>query len=256
MIMYRFILLITLIVFAVFSCSSKKDIILAQNIKQSDLNNISFREYKLKIDDVLKIDILTESDQINLGELNTPTSKNSNTRESLIFDGYQIDSDGMIDIPSIGKIFVMGLSISKLEDTIKYDLIDKGILNKPTVDIKLLNGHFTVLGEVNSPGRYNFLNNNMDILQAIGMAGDLTINAVRTDVKLLRYTDNNEKIISSIDLTKPDFMNEDGFQIFSGDIILVNPNNRRVKQAGFIENPTVFSSLLSVLITTIVFLTR
>ena len=115
-------------------------------------------------------------------------------------------------------------------------MINNGILTNPIVDIKLLNGHFTILGEVNSPGRYDFLTNNMDILQAIGIAGDTTINAVRTDVKLLRYTDNDKQLITSIDLTNPDFLNNDGFQIFSGDVVIVNPNNRKVKEAGLIED--------------------
>ena len=134
-------------------------------------------------------------------------------------------------------------------------MINNGILTNPIVDIKVLNGHFTILGEVNSPGRYEFLTNNMDILQAIGI-GDLTINAVRTDVKLLRYTDNDKQLITSIDLTNPDFLNNDGFQIFSGDVVIVNPNNRKVKEAGLIEDPARLTSLLSFLISTIILITR
>ena len=148
---------------------------------------VLYEDYNLKSDDILKIDIITESKQINLGALDFSSSNTTNNREGLIFDGYHIDSDGYIEFPSIGKIIAKGLSISELKEKIRLDLINNGILTNPIVDIKLLNGHFTILGEVNSPGRYEFLTNNMDILQAIGIAGDLTINAVRTDVKLLRY---------------------------------------------------------------------
>ena len=111
-----------------------------------------------------------------------------------------------------------------------------------------------MLGEVNRPGRYNFINNNLNILQAIGIAGDLTINGKRKDIKIIRFNNGNLEH-SVIDLTTKDFINSKYFQIFSGDIILVNPNNSRVKNAGIIGNSGTLLSLLSFLLSSVILIT-
>ena len=92
---------------------------------------------------------------------------------------------------------------------------DGGYLVNPNVDIKLINAHFTILGEVNKPGRYEFIKNNLNILEAIGTAGDLTINGVRNNIKLIR-DNNGKKLITYIDLTKSDFLAENSYQVFQG----------------------------------------
>ena len=97
---------------------NKKSIILAQDIKPSNIEGIFYEDYNLKCDDILKIDIITESKQINLGALDFSSSNTANNRESLIFDGFHIDSDGYIEFPSIGKIIAKGLSISELKEKI------------------------------------------------------------------------------------------------------------------------------------------
>ena len=117
--------------------------------------------------------------------------------------------------------------------------------------MKLINAHFTILGEVNSPGRYEFLKNNINILEAIGVAGDLTINAERKDVRLIRNSQGKRQVYN-IDLTNKKFILENTFQIFSGDIIVVNPNYTRVKNAGIIGNSGTLLSLLSFILSSII----
>ena len=101
------------------------------------------------------------------------------------------------------------------------------------------------------PGRYNFDDNNMDIFQALGMAGDLTINGKRDDIKIIREVDNDIEVIS-LNLTNSEFIINNNFQIFSGDVIIVNPNNTRVKNAGIIGNSGTLISLLSFLLSSII----
>ena len=116
---------------------------------------------------------------------------------------------------------------------------------------EVINSYFTILGEVNRPGRYDFIKNNMDIIQAIAMAGDLTINGQRKNIKIIRnYGD--KKSVSTIDLTKSDFFTSTNFQIFSGDIIIVDPNSTRVKNAGIIGNSGTLLSLLSFLLSSFI----
>ena len=87
------------------------------------------------------------------------------------------------------------------------------------------------------------------------MAGDLTINGLRDDIKIIREI-NGKKNISSVDLTKSDFLVSENYQIISGDIILVNPNSTRVKNAGLIGNSGTLLSLLSFLLSSIIVITR
>ena len=79
----------------------------------------------------------------------------------------------------------------------------------------------------------------MDILQAIGIAGDLTINGQRKNVKILRRLNDKLKV-SSVDLTSSDFFASPNFQIIPGDIIIVDLNNSRVKNAGIIGNAEIY----------------
>ena len=104
----------------------------------------------------------------------------------MILNGYKINNDGDIYFPSIGRLKVVGKSITEVRNIIFKYLTDGGFLLNPIVDVKLINASFTVLGEVNFAGKHNFIQNNLNILEAIGIAGDLTINGLREDVKLIR----------------------------------------------------------------------
>ena len=234
------------------SCSTKKNILYIQDVKIDQKYSVNYKKYEVKVDDILKIDIGSETPEIAaIFNPNGISSDNNNGRESLLYSGYQVDLDGYINFPFLGKLYVLDKTIGEIRDNLHESIIEKGILINPSVDVKLLNGHFTVLGEVNSPGRYTYLSNNINVFEAIGMAGDLTINGQRKDVKLIREN-NSEKIISSIDLTNSNFMRDEAYQIYSGDIIIVNPNTTRVKDAGIIGNSGTLLSLLSFILSSII----
>ena len=129
--------------------------------------------------------------------------------------------------------------------------MEKGILLNPLLDIKVINSNFTILGEVNRPGRYDFLKNNINIFEAIGIAGDLTITGKRSDVKLIRQVDN-KTIIKEIDLTNIDLIESEYFQLISNDIIIVNPNKTRINNAGLIGNSSTLITLLSFILSSII----
>ena len=95
----------------------------------------------------------------------------------------------------------------------------------------------------------------LDIFHAFVLAGDLTINGKRDDIKILRKIDNNLKV-SSIDITKSEIFSSENFQIFPGDIIIVNPNRARVKNAGVIGNSGNLLSVLSFLLSSLILLTN
>ena len=115
------------------------------------------------------------------------------------------------------------MSLKEASLLIQKKLIEEEDLKNVSVDVKILNSYFTILGEVKNPGRYNFLENNMNILQALGIAGDLTINGKRTDIKII--SKKNESLsVNSVDITSSSLFDSKQFQIFPGDIIIVNAN--------------------------------
>lgn len=237
------------------SCSSKKNILYVQNINNSKNYDFTYSDYLIKADDILKIDVFTESKELSVEYNPSAQFAGSMSKEAFLFKGYQVNSDGSIFFPSIGEIKVAGKTLTDLKVFISNYLTDGGFLMNPFIDIKLINLNFTILGEVNSPGRYEFLKNNLNILEAIGMAGDLSINGVREDVLLIR-DNNGKKFISSIDLTSTDFLTDPAYQIYSGDIIIVKPNSSRIKNAGIIGNSGTLLSLLSFLLSTIIVATN
>jgi len=235
----------------IFSCSTKKDIAYLQKINNNyDFTNY-YSQYKLSTDDILKIDVDTEFSESEILYATSDVSQSSNS-EILLYNGYQINNDGEINFPGIGKIKLAGKTLIEARDVIYNKLVkQKEILLNPTIDIKILNSHFTILGEVNAPGKYNFLENNLNIFEAVGLAGDLTINGVRKDVKIIRNYQNNFEVLT-VDLTTPDAINSAAFQIFSGDIIIVNQNSSKIKNAGIIGNSGTLLSLLSFLLSSII----
>ena len=223
-----------------------------QNISQENVMGINFEEYRIKVDDILKIDITSEEPKASLifsktGVLNQVPSNN---KQVLEYSGYQVDFEGFINLPSLGDIKVVELTLSELKQKLFKEITSKQILRNPSIDIKVLNSHFTILGEVSQPGKYDFLKNNMNILEAIGIAGDLTINGKRENIKIIRNIADKRNLIE-IDLTDSNSI-EQNFQIYSGDIIIVDPNFTKVKNAGIIGNSGTLLSLLSFILSSII----
>ena len=248
--MVKILKILTLIIL-ISSCSSKKDIVYLQDYKNYESKGFSYIDHLIKYNDILKISVNTADPLISSQFNSSNTDFSVNSTEILKINGYQVDNDGYINFPILGAVELKGLSLAQAEKKIYKLLLDSGQLKNHTVNVKLINAHFTILGEVNKPGTYDYIENNLNILRAIGLAGDLTINGIRNDIKIIREVDG-VKIINQIDLTNTSYLNSDFFQIKSGDIIIVNPNTNRVKNAGIIGNSGTLLSLLSFLLTSII----
>ncbi len=240
----------------IFSCSSKKDILYLQNSNDKPTFNSGYSDYKIQIDDILKITVFAENlETVEIFNI-VPTINSGNlTKDAYLLNGYQVNTKGYISFKGIGDLYVLNRTIEEIKIDLKNIYIDKKLLTNPLIDIKVINSSFTILGEVFRPGRYDFMSNNLNILEAIGLAGDLTIKGERSNIKLIREDNNGQKIIHSLDLTNSDILNDDYFQIISGDIIIVNPNKNRIKNAGIIENAGTLLSLLSFILSSIILTT-
>ena len=232
------------------SCSSKKNIIYLQSENETSSYLTSYSEYKLKTDDILKITL--KNDISIVGNFSDRVDNvTASNMDSMTFEGYQIDYDGYINIENLGKIKATGLTINQFREKLIKKIVEDGVLLRPNLDVKLLNGSFSIIGEVNMPGNYKFLENNLNVLECIAMAGDLTITGSRSEIKLIRSIDGKTEVIN-LDITDANILQNKNFQIYSGDIIVVNPNSTRVKNAGIIGNSGTLLSLLSFILSSII----
>ena len=174
-------------------------------------------------------------------------------KESFILNGYQVSNSGHIFFPSFGKIYVLNKTVEQVRGELYNKIVDENILINPNIDVKHINAHFTILGEVNKPGKYDYIENNLNIFEAIGMANGLTITGERNNLRIIRGTSESKNEIINIDLTSSSlFDNPKKLQIVSGDIIIINPNNTRIKNAGIIGNSGTLISLLSFILSSII----
>jgi len=247
---------ILFIICLTFGCSSKKNIIYLQDINQAKPDELHFEPPTIQADDILKITVSTLDPSAAIPYNKTTANTSSAASFELMrLEGYEVTNDLKIQFPQLGTVSVKNLTTSQLASAIKQRLESEGHLINPVVNVRLINAKFTVLGEVTRPGTYNFTESKLTLLQAIGMAGDLTINGKRNPVKLIREI-NQKRSISYIDLTSSDWMTSDSYYINSNDVIIVDPNTPKVKSAGFIGNVGTTISVLSVLLSAIILLTR
>ena len=147
-----------------------------------------------------------------------------------------------------------GLSVDQVENMIEKFYIESDILTNPVFKVSIINKSFTLLGEVNNPGKYYFDEDVLDIFQALGLGGDLTIYGKRDEIKIVRNIGDMHQIIN-LDLTSKNIINNEDFQVIPGDIIIVNPNTTRVKNAGIIGNSGTLVTLLSFILSSIILTT-
>ena len=153
----------------------------------------------------------------------------------------------MIKYQVLGEISVKDLSINQLENKITQLLVEGGHLTNPIVKIRRLNSKFTVLGEVSSPGTFSYFDGKLNLFQALGYAGDLTILGKRKDLTIIRE-ENGLRKIHKIDLTNLNVFLEPCYQIKNNDVIIVKPNYSKVKSAGFIGSSSSIASISSLLL--------
>lgn len=237
------------------SCVSKKDVLYLQDANTVESSSISFSETTIQANDILKITIgsLVPEAAVPYNKVSAGTVQ-SNSVDIMKLEGYVVSQAQTIQFPVLGSISVKNKTINQLASHIKTLLEDGGHLTNPSVDIRLLNSKFTVLGEVKNPGTFNHTETNLTLLQALGYAGDLTINGKRDDVVLIRELDGTRKI-THINLKNTDWLESDAYQIKPNDVIIVNPNDRVIKGSGVVDTGT-FLAIASLTLSVVILLTR
>lgn len=172
--------------------------------------------------------------------------------------GYVVDNDGNIDFPVVGMINVAGQTRWELAKHIKKMLIDQDYIKDPVVTVEFLNFKVSVIGEVSRPNTYSIEGDKITILEALSLAGDLTIFGQRNNVAVIREQ-NGERVIHHVDLRSVEMFNSPAYYLQQNDVVYVTPNAVRAGQSTVNENSLksvsmwiTISSFLATLATLIV----
>lgn len=142
---------------------------------------------------------------------------------------YTIDENGCIDIPTLGRTKISGLTRSETAAKIQALLRD-GKLRDAVVTVNAYDQYITILGEVKSPGKQTITKDRLTIIEAIGAAGDLTIHGCRDNILVLRQEGNETKSYY-VDLRSKDVMNSPVYNLRQNDVVYVQPNKVRMGQS-------------------------
>lgn len=145
--------------------------------------------------------------------------------------GYTVNKAGEIEFPVLGKIRIAGMTREEIAEKIKGELISQNLVKDPMVTVEFMNLTISVLGEVTKPGRYNIDKDRMTLLDAIGMAGDLTVYGQRDRVMVQREENGRQKVYM-VDLTSAQSLyNSPVYYLKQNDLVYVEPNKVKARSA-------------------------
>ncbi|MEO8933262.1 MAG: polysaccharide biosynthesis/export family protein [Xanthomarina sp.] len=250
------IFLITLVA-ACSSCVSSKKIIYFQDEPLSSLEKINFNpETVFKPNDLISI-YVSGPDPETIRPFNLPIitniSSSINLQGETRMQSYIVDLDGNIEFPFLGTIKAGGLTRAELTIYLKEKISE--LVNNPIINVRLTNFTITILGEVNSPGTYTVEDEKISLLEALGMAGDLTIHGKRENVFLIREQDGLKRF-TKFDLTSINVLNQPNFYLEQNDVIYVEPNSAKIRSASYNQNYVVIISAVGTLATIAAILIR
>lgn len=228
------------------NCASSKKIEYFQEVEGLVISDsISAFAAQIKTGDLLYINVTATNAEaaipFNLYE--TPILTNAVANAKPV--AYLVDDDGRINFPVLGKLDIRGLTTKQLTKALEDQLIE--YITDPTINIRFANFRVSVLGEVKTPGAYLVSNERLSVIEAISLAGDLTIYGKRESVLLIRI-DHGKKEFITLDLTNKKLFDSPYYNLKQNDVIYVPPNKTRVNSSAIGPNTGVIISSISLLI--------
>ena len=234
---YYLILLLTM-----FSCKPKENMVYMEKEKavaETEINQAVFYGTHIQSGDLLDIKVTAFDENavrpFNLYSMNNSTSTGQMIGQTaqLAPQGYLVDNEGFIYFPVLGKLYIKGMTLAQLRADLEKRLL--AYLTDPLVSIKQLNFNITVLGEVKNPGQYTNPSDKITVLQALGLAGDMTDYGNRTNVKLIREIDGVSKTYT-IDFTNKNITNSPYYYMQQNDVLYIEPDLIKKKTANIDPN--------------------
>lgn len=258
LIINHFIAFLMLLILVSSSCTSTKNIPYFKDVPDTLKNKyiigeIAYNEPKIKPNDLLQVSIQTIDPQANslIGlsvtasmapTMNSSTPNTSPNTNNMI--GFLVDQGGFIELPLVGRVKVAGLSTSETQAAIRKNASE--YYKDPVVNVRFANFTVTILGEVTKPGTYPVTNERITVLDAIGLAGDLTIFGKRGNILLVRE-ENGQRIMARFDLRNTSLFQSPYFYLKQGDLLYIEPNRAKVasNDQAQIRNITIGSTIIT-----------
>ncbi len=231
-----FFMALTILLMA--SCATPRDINYFQDVMAGQ-TELVLQNTKIVVMPEDRISIVVNSRDPQLADLfNLPIvshrvgyTQGSSLNANQQIATYTVDAGGYIDFPVLGKIKVGGLNRQEISENIKNTLMERNLVNDPVVTVDFANMFVNVMGEVNNPGRYTFDRDHITLLDALSMAGDMTIYGVRTDVLVIREYDGVQSVYA-VDLTSDyDLLQSPAYYLQQKDVVYVKANDTRARQS-------------------------
>ncbi|NDP20108.1 MAG: polysaccharide export protein [Paludibacter sp.] len=249
-----------LIVFFTSSCANVKDIAYFQKVKveessfkkQADAKE--FYKARIKPKDLLSITVVSsEPEASRMYNLVVPQIADASNPNSLfsqpVLQSYLVNDEGFIDFPVFGKIKVEGYTRMELESILHKKLAGAFSREIPIITIRFINYSVNILGEVLRPGKYETENDRMTIFDGLAMAGDMTINGKRDNVKVLREKADGTKEYITLNLNDKNIIYSPAYYLEQNDVVYVEPNKSKSRSSNYGAAESFGISSLSILIT-------
>ena len=215
------------------SCAAPEKISYFQDAAEYGLSApVQENHIRLRPEDKISIVVNTSNaDLTSLFNLPYISQRIGTSSYSSAVSGYTVDADGNIDFPVLGKLHVAGLTRAETAAYIKQELMAKEQAKDPVVTVEFMNLTVAVMGEVSKPGRYSIDKDKLTLLDALSLAGDLTIYGKRENVLVFRNVDGKQTAYHVDLCSASDVMNSPVYFIQQDDLIYVEPNDMRARQS-------------------------
>jgi polysaccharide export outer membrane protein len=242
------------------ACGTNKRIVyfndLQDSAKVKSIVQQPYKEPQIQADDILSITIQTidPSNSANINQVTAmPITGSSLTSSSSMgatgtqVNGFLVDKDGFVELPMLGKIKMVGLTTMQAREIVRQKAAI--YFKEPTVQVRFANFKITVLGEVDKPGPYIIPNEKVSILDAIGLAGDLTVFGKRENVLLIR-DNNGKKEFYRFNLNSTESLKSPAFYLQQNDIVYVEGNKAKAAtlNAARTQTLTLIAAIIPVLV--------
>ena len=207
------------------SCAQRRNLVYLSDLPENTIDKqiiSADKDPRIQSNDVLSITVNTLSTESNL--LFSVNSNNINKSGYYEREGYRVNKEGNINLPVAGTVNLKGLTIEQAQRRLMEDL-GKYVKN-PIVNVEFLNFRVTVIGEVNNPSTLTVPNEQINLLEALGMAGDLTAYGKRENVLVIREIDGKRSIVR-LNLNNKDILDSPYYYLKQNDIVYVEPDKAK-----------------------------
>ena len=245
-----------LLPFLLTACQSYKKVPYFQNVEV--VNEVEQQE-KLYDAKIMPKDLLTIVVSCTNPELAIPfnltvasnagmaVSNSSYVTTQPVLQPYLVDNEGNINFPVLGELKLGGLTKREAEQLI-IDKLKPYMKETPIVTVRMVNYKISVIGEVTRPGTFTISNEKVNLLEALAMAGDMTVYGLRDNVKLIREDANGKQQIVTLDLNKAETILSPYYWLQQNDIIYVTPNKAKARNSDVGNSTSLWFSATSILV--------